>query len=76
MLKRTLLVLMTAALVSGCETTGDGTKFVDTGCTWSKPILVHRTQDVLTDETARQILAHNQTGAKRCGWKPTRPDAK
>jgi hypothetical protein len=25
--------------------------------------------DVLTDGTARQILAHDETGAKLCGWK-------
>jgi hypothetical protein len=26
---------------------------------------------VLTDETAKAILAHNLAGAKQCGWKPT-----
>jgi len=26
---------------------------------------------VLSDDTARQILAHNTAGAKNCGWKPS-----
>lgn len=26
--------------------------------------------DVLTRQTKNQILAHNETGAKLCGWKP------
>lgn len=27
------------------------------------------TQLVLTDATAKQVLAHDETGAKLCGWK-------
>jgi hypothetical protein len=27
--------------------------------------------DVLSDDTAKQILAHNLAGAKNCGWKPS-----
>jgi hypothetical protein len=46
------------------------TRFVDTGCDWTKPIFVSK-GDVLTDETAKAILAHNLAGAKQCGWKPT-----
>ncbi|MFW6851808.1 hypothetical protein [Burkholderia gladioli] len=45
------------------------TKVVDTACNWVKPIYLDKS-DVLSDETARAILAHNQTGAKVCGWKP------
>ena len=43
---------------------------VDTGCDWDTAILVHQ-GDVLTDATAKAILAHDQAGAKRCHWKPT-----
>ncbi len=32
-----------------------------------RPILVSRA-DTLTDGTARQILAHNETGARLCDW--------
>jgi hypothetical protein len=46
------------------------TRFVDTACDWTKPIYVSK-GDVLTDETAKAILAHNLAGAKQCGWKPT-----
>lgn len=71
-------------LCSSCATTGSETsepppapevrivtqtKLVDTACDWVKPIFVSK-GDVLSDETAAAILAHNQTGAKNCGWKP------
>ncbi|WP_263846913.1 hypothetical protein [Sedimentimonas flavescens] len=36
-------------------------------CGWVKPIHPSRA-DVLTDGTARQILTHNLTGDKVCGW--------
>lgn len=26
-------------------------------------------QDILSVETARQVLAHNETGAALCGWR-------
>jgi hypothetical protein len=45
------------------------TKVVDTACDWTRPIYVDKA-DVLSDETAATILAHNRTGAKLCGWKP------
>lgn len=72
MLKTKLLAVLTATLLTGCETTGPETKIVDTGCTWTRPIYVGKA-DVLTDGTARQILAHNETGAARCGWTRTAP---
>jgi len=46
------------------------TKTVDTGCQWAQPVYVHP-GDTLSDATADEILEHNKTGAKRCGWKPT-----
>ena len=54
--------------MSGCVTGGPKT---DLGCTWAKPIYLNRA-DQLTTDTARAILAHNETGAERCGWKPLR----
>ncbi|WP_244123127.1 hypothetical protein [Burkholderia gladioli] len=48
------------------------TKVIDTGCAWTRPIYLDKT-DVLSDATARAILEHNQTGAKNCGWKPLAP---
>lgn len=72
---------LSVALLSSCATDGPAikpepevkivtqTRLVDTACDWTKPIFVSKS-DVLTDETARAILAHNQTGAKNCGWKP------
>jgi hypothetical protein len=71
-----------ATLLSSCSTDGPAikpapdvqivtqTKIVDTACDWVKPIYVSKT-DVLSDETARSILAHNEAGAKNCNWKPS-----
>lgn len=79
--KTTLLASLLAVLLSGCGTTaGPEIKIVDTGCDWTRPIYMSRA-DILTDGSARQILAHNETGAARCGWKrnnakPKAPPAK
>lgn len=40
-------------------------------CTPWRPIYVSK-QDVLTDGTARAILEHDRTGAKLCGWTPSK----
>lgn len=45
------------------------TRVVDTACDWVKPIYLDKT-DVLSDATAKAILAHDQAGAKNCNWKP------
>lgn len=45
------------------------TRVVDTSCDWVKPIYLDKT-DVLSDATAKAILAHDQAGAKNCNWKP------
>ncbi|KML48101.1 hypothetical protein VL15_30515 [Burkholderia cepacia] len=85
MQKRTLALCLLAVLSSSCATTGPATKptaapcepqivtktrIVDTACDWARPVYVSKT-DVLSDDTARQILAHNMAGAKNCGWKPS-----
>lgn len=36
-------------------------------CMVSVPIFIEQA-DVLTDRTARQILAHNELGARLCDW--------
>lgn len=45
------------------------TRIVDTSCDWTKPIYLDKT-DVLSDATAKAILAYDQAGAKACNWKP------
>ncbi|WP_244120846.1 hypothetical protein [Burkholderia gladioli] len=50
------------------------TKVIDTACNWTKPIYLDKS-DVLSDATARAVLAHNQAGAKECGWKPLNASA-
>ena len=69
------------ALLSSCATSGPATdtqcapqivtrtRVVDTACDWTAPIYVSKT-GVISDATARAILAHNEAGAKNCGWKP------
>lgn len=68
-----------ASLLGACATSGPATetepqivtrtRTVDTGCDWTRPIYVSKA-DVLTDGTADQIRAHNETGQAKCGWKP------
>jgi hypothetical protein len=38
---------------------------INGGCEWAKPIYVSRS-DVLTDETKRDILSHNETWKAVC----------
>ena len=38
-------------------------------CEWAEPIRP-QLEDHLSDSTARQILTHNETGARICGWRP------
>lgn len=58
---------MIALSVSACVHSGG----VDTKCLTEKAIrLTDAEIDALTPETARQILANNIDGARRCGWKP------
>ncbi len=79
------MLCLLAVLNNSCATTGSATKpaaapcepqivtktrIVDTACDWARPIYVSKT-DVLSDDTARQILAHNTAGAKNCGGKPS-----
>ncbi len=44
------------------------TKIVDTSCDWVKPIFV-RKADKLTNQTAQEILAHDDKWKEICGVK-------
>lgn len=66
------------ALLTGCAATCPPTaapevvtktRVIDTSCDWVKPIYLDKA-DVLSDATAKAILAHDQAGAKNCNWKP------
>lgn len=69
--------LASSLLLTGCHTAPPAspiqvetrTKVIDTACDWTRPIYLDKS-DVLSDATARAVLAHNQAGAKECGWKP------
>mgnify|MGYP007057189166 CR=1 FL=1 len=52
---------MAALLLTGCATNTAATD----GCEWTRIIYVSQ-QDVLTEGTARQILAHNETRERIC----------
>lgn len=64
-LTRSLWLLLPLILpLASCATIGHSD-----GCDWDRAIYVSP-KDSLTDPTAKQILEHNKTGAKVCGWKP------
>lgn len=42
------------------------TKTIDTACNWTRVITVAK-EDILTDDTARQILAHDRAWKANCG---------
>lgn len=76
-LKRPLMLsawLLTSLLLASCVSAGRAVKppVVDNGCAAFRPIYVSL-DDVLTDGTAQQILAHNEVGARLCGWSPNAP---
>jgi hypothetical protein len=51
-----------AIFASGCVATRD--------CDWAKPIRPTEADVALvSDGLARDLLTHNETGAKLCGWK-------
>ena len=57
---------LSAALSAGCAI--DPGRYQD-ACDWAAPIRPSRS-DVLSLETRRQIVAHNEIGAGLCGWQP------
>lgn len=46
---------------------------VQGACLAFSPIIINRSCDKITKKTADQILIHNLTGAKLCGWKKSKP---
>jgi len=57
---------LTAVLTAGCGI--DPGRYRES-CDWAEPIRFSR-QDVLTDGTLEQIVAHNEIGERLCGWRP------
>lgn len=63
-MKSTVPLLAILTLLTACASAGPAT---DSFCAVSSPIMVSKS-DVLTNDTARQILAHNRFGEQKCGW--------
>ncbi|WP_420587680.1 hypothetical protein [Marivita sp.] len=57
-------LILSAGLTAGCAIDARGLR---DDCDWAEPIRPSR-GDVLSDETLAQILAHNEVGARLCGW--------
>lgn len=63
MAEKVLILISVAVLLAGCQTT------TPVRC-WGAPIIVDSGFETrLTREEKEQIVAHNETGAKVCGWK-------
>jgi len=62
--KRNVAIAIVLGL-SACAPVAPEIRVVDTGCDWTKPILVEP-GDQMVDRTARSVLAHNETWARRC----------
>lgn len=60
-------LILTAALTAGYATTVP--LHLRSDCDWAEPIRPSR-EDVLTDGTLAQIVAHNEIGERICGWRP------
>ena len=61
---RKALPLLILTLCAACATDGG----VPSVCAPWRPVLVGE-GDSLTRPTAEAVLAHNETGARLCGWK-------
>jgi hypothetical protein len=66
MLNRMWFAFLIAMCVSSCGVSGP-VRQIDTACDWVRPILIAPSEvDTLTDDTARQILAHNEAFEAAC----------
>ena len=63
-----MAVLPMSFATTGCAI--DRAAAVPDFCATARPIYISKT-DTFSDQTARQVLAHNLTGARLCGWSPT-----
>ena len=61
-----IALTLTIALTAGCAIEPSRSR---ESCDWAEPIRPSR-EDVLTDETLAQIVAHNEVGTRLCGWAP------
>lgn len=59
-----MTLLASLTLLAACSSAGGVTEM----CAPWRVILVSR-DDALTRPTAEAVLAHNETGARLCGWK-------
>jgi hypothetical protein len=66
MCKTLTALILSAGLTAGCAIDPGG---LYEECDWAAPIQPSR-QDVLSDATLTQIVAHNEVGARLCGWRP------
>jgi hypothetical protein len=62
--KTIAMLVLIAVSTPGCATDPG----LRSDCDWAQPIRPSRS-DVLSRQTREQILAHNEAGAKICGWK-------
>jgi hypothetical protein len=62
MCKPKLLACLTLLFSSGCATNSHE---IDTSCSWVRPIMISK-DDVLTDDTARQILMLDEQWQRVC----------
>lgn len=60
---QTMILVWLAVFLAGCGIS------LTAECDWAEPIRPSQADD-LTPGTQRQILVHNETGAKLCGWQP------
>lgn len=65
-LKTLTALILSAGLTAGCAIDPRGLR---DDCDWAEPIRPSR-QDVLSDDTLAQIVAHNEVGVRLCGWQP------
>jgi len=56
-------ILIAVMLATGCRTNGVE---IDSYCLIAKPIMISKSQDVLSDETAEMILEHNEQWELLC----------
>jgi hypothetical protein len=59
-------LVLSTGLTAGCAIDPRGLR---DDCDWAEPIHPSH-QDLLSDGTLAQIVAHNEVGARLCGWQP------
>jgi len=59
------LILLAGIMLSACTQTMPS----GSDCDWAQPIRPSR-QDILSEGTMAQIVAHNAVGEQVCGWQP------